>query len=129
MVQKSNQQFTAPRLELRWTAFFVAILTFSIGSATPAQASSVSGVTVTTVLTTAGGTVYLTHAGTRTGIPSCGSTFTNRFAFNASTPAGQALLSTLLTAYAMQKTVGFVGAGACTTTTDTEDLNYINVGP
>jgi hypothetical protein len=129
MVSKIYRRFGASGRRLRPVVLCSAIAAFYIGASSAAQASSVGGVTITTVLTTNGNTVYFTHSGTRTGVPSCGTTYTNRFAFNAGTPAGQALLSTLLTAYSMQKNVSIVGTGACTTTTDTEDVSYILVGP
>lgn len=82
------------------------------------------------------GTLYQVHfmnngvviayiTGTRTGAPTC-ATITNRFAVDATTPAGKVLLAGLLASHATKTPVRIVGTGTCTAWGDTETINYMN---
>jgi hypothetical protein len=56
----------------------------------------------------------------------CG-TIAKRWAINAKTPAGQAKLALLLTAYSLGKQVEVRGANSCNDWPDTESVDYILV--
>lgn len=109
-------------------ASLAALLFSSLG--TTAQASTTGPSYVTSILSTASGYVYFMVQGSRSAPPSCGATFSTRFAFNVTTPGGQALLSTLLTAAAAHKSVVVAGTGACDAGPgDTEGVSYIDMTP
>jgi hypothetical protein len=64
----------------------------------------------------------------RTALPACqGPGLNDRWAFDGSTPAGQAKLSALLSAYAMQKKLVVIGKGTCPDWGDTESVNWMRV--
>ncbi len=109
----------------KWT-IALALITASISFS--AKASTVSAVYVTSILPNASGTVYFTHTSTRSGVPSCGAINANRFAFDATTPGGQVMLSTLLTAFAAHKPLSIVGSTTCAApVSDTEGVSYFTV--
>lgn len=106
----------------KWLVAFVALGALAGGSA---QASNTAPVIVMSITPTNYGMVYFTHAGTRTQIPSCGAASNSRYAFSVATPGGQAMLSTLLTAFATHKPVTIVGTSACDQAApDTESAAY-----
>ncbi len=100
------------------------------GSAQVAQASDLSNYeSIGEVLVLNGGVVlFFTGNSSRSAPPAC-HTMTGRWAFDASTPAGQAKLSALMTAYAMKKKVKVLGLSTCNVWGDTETMNYIVLEP
>ena len=73
-----------------------------------------------------GGPALVFTTGTRDTPPACSNpAYPGRFAFDASTPAGQALLSTLLTARAQNEVVSIFGTGTCSVIGDTETVGAI----
>lgn len=100
--------------------FLMALPLLFIG--TNAGASTTNYGYVTAFLQ-AGGVVMFYQDGDRSGAPSCqGADVPKRWAFDASTGAGHAMLSILLTAYAQHRTVKIVGTGACSVQGDTETV-------
>ncbi len=100
-----------------------ALLTLT---AAPAASSSADYGFVSSVYATASGAILFHTSGVKDGAsPSCGAAIPSRFAIDASTVAGQAAASTLLTAYAMGKKVMVSGSGACTIWGDTETIHFI----
>ena len=74
------------------------------------------------------GVVLVYSSGVRTGTqPSCVTSPSNRFAFDATTPAGKAQLAGILAAYASGKIVEIVGAGNCSAYSDSESLSFFHV--
>lgn len=71
------------------------------------------------------GVAFIWHNGTRSTPPSCDTQ--GRFAFNVTTPAGQAALAGILTAFASHKPVVITGTGACTDWSDSETMQYFSV--
>ena len=71
------------------------------------------------------GTVLFHLTGSRTSMPAC-ATMAGRWAFDGTTPAGQAKLAFLLSAYAAQKSIVIYGANACPDWGDTETVNYFH---
>jgi hypothetical protein len=71
------------------------------------------------------GVAFFWHNGTRSTPPACDTQ--GRFAFNVTTPVGQAALSGLLTAFASHKPVAITGTGACTDWSDSETMQYFSV--
>jgi hypothetical protein len=70
------------------------------------------------------GIVLFSHSGARTTAPGC-SAFPARWSLDASTQAGQAALSVLLTAHSLHEPIRIVGPGTCFDWNDTEAANYI----
>ena len=104
----------------------VTVLALAAFVAVPAQASNTTPVYVTSVTPTSYNWVYLTHTGSRGQVPGCGAATANRYAFSVATSGGQAMLSTLLTAFAAHKPVTIVGTGACDAAApDTESVAYL----
>jgi hypothetical protein len=73
------------------------------------------------------GKVLFTHSGARSGQPACATTQLTRWAFDANTPAGQAQLSVLMTAYVTGKTITVSGSNACTDWGDSESVDYFYI--
>jgi len=70
------------------------------------------------------GIAFFNLAG-RSDVPSCATSYPNRWIVDATTPAGAALLSSVLTAYALGKTVNVQGSGDCRLGYSTEAVSYI----
>jgi len=74
------------------------------------------------------GIAFFYQGGTRTSIANCqGSTVQKRWAFNTNTLKGQAMLSTVLTAYATGKPVVVQGTGSCSDWADSETVEWIMI--
>src|SRR6185312_6800359 len=95
--------------------------------ATPVGASEAQTGTISNIFSTSNGALMFDTSGTRTAVPSCGSGNPTRYAIDASTTAGQAQASVLLTAYTLHKQIYVYGTGACTIWGDTETVNWISV--
>ena len=91
-----------------------------------AHASDTVGAgTVHNVYIMESGVVLFHLTGSRTSVPACGTYFPDRWAFDSTTPAGQAKLSFLMTVYASQKPIGIHGTSACSNWADTETVSYL----
>ena len=74
------------------------------------------------------GAVLFNLSGERTSPPACqGPTIPTRWAIDASTTTGQAMLAVFLSAAAQGRQLGIVGTGECTIEGDTETVNYFEV--
>ncbi|MDV6330603.1 hypothetical protein [Asticcacaulis sp. 201] len=75
------------------------------------------------------GAILFYTSGTRTNpLPACsGPGLQQRYALDASTTAGQAYASVLLTAYTLHKQISVHGTGTCTIWSDTETVMFFNV--
>lgn len=95
--------------------------------ASPAFASNADEGYITSVMPMRNGVVIFAHSGARTGAtPAChGAGY--GWTLNASTVAGQAQLSALLSAQARGKKIVVVGMGSCADWPDTEAANYFRV--
>lgn len=91
-----------------------------------AHASNADFGTISQFYGTNNGALMFSTSGTRTTAPSC-STNPQRFAIDASTTAGQAAASLVLTAYALHKQVYVVGTGTCSIWGDTETVLFIRM--
>lgn len=78
----------------------------------PAAASSAPAGHVSLIEVLNNGVVLFNHDGNRTALPGC-TTNLRRWAFDGATPAGQAKLAVLMSAYALNKRVVITGAAAC----------------
>lgn len=86
-----------------------------------ASASSASPGSIDIINPLAQGPVIFTHTGARTARPACATL--DRWAIDTSTNAGQALVASLLIAYAMSKQIIVNGTGACSAWGDTETVS------
>jgi hypothetical protein len=93
----------------------------------PAAASVSSGGFISHVIVEAG-KVFFSVSGSRNAVPAC-ATISGRWVFDASTPAGQAMMSGLLTFEARGIQVSVVGTGGCADWGDTESVFYIEELP
>lgn len=95
--------------------------------ASPAAASDAGAGYITNVMPMRNGVVIFQHSGARTGTtPACHGPGYG-WTLNASTVAGQAQLSALLSAYALHKPIVIIGIGACADWPDTEAMNYFRI--
>ena len=101
--------------------FFLCLL-FS-GAA--AQASNAGPGVVHNLFIMENGVVLFHLTGSRTSLPTCGAYFPTRWAFDSTTPAGQAKLSFLMTVYASQKPIAVYGTSTCPNWGDTEAVSYL----
>jgi len=75
-----------------------------------------------------GALLFSTKSGNaRSNLPACASTTSERWAIDASTPAGQAAAAVLLTAWTQHKRVWVTGKGVCTIWGDTETIEHFLV--
>lgn len=91
--------------------------------AAPALASEASMGTVYGVLAHDTGNAFFYQTGTRTARPACATE--DRWVFGITTPTGQAMMATLLTAYATGRNVTIQGTGVCSVWSDTETVQSI----
>ncbi len=89
-----------------------------------AAAGTAAAGRVTGILPTNAGAAFFNDDGARTGVPSCAQANTARWVVNDSTPAGQAMLSTLLTAYSLGRTITVTGTGTCDVDGSTETAAF-----
>ncbi len=90
-----------------------------------AQASEGSGGTVYFISVTVDGLVFFYQNGPRSTQPSCSSGQPKRWVFSGATPAGQAMLATLLSASATGAPVAVTGSNACNVVGDVEGGAWI----
>ena len=109
---------------MRKMIFAAAALAFF--AAMPASAGVSTNGYVTGFLTLGSNVVLVFTDGSRSGVPGCSSpSYPNRWAFDVTTPTGQAMLSILLTARATHEPVAFHGTGTCSLVGDAETLSLI----
>jgi hypothetical protein len=95
--------------------------------ASPAFASNAGEGYITSIMPMRNGVVIFDHSAVRSGAtPACHGAG-NGWTLNASTVAGQAQLSTLLSAQARGKKIVIIGLGNCSDWGDTEAANYFRV--
>lgn len=101
----------------------MAVFVAGLVLAPAAQASNAGWGYVSYVTPTADGYVYFQQSGARPGLPSCANTAQpQRWGFNASTPAGQARLAVLLSAFGLHKQIYIYGSGSCNDATELVDF-------
>lgn len=90
-----------------------------------AYASTAQPGYISQIFAMANGVVMFSSSGARSTPPGCQSAgVSQRWAIDATTPAGQAKVAALLTAYSLRKQIQIVGTGACPNWSDTETLDY-----
>lgn len=93
-------------------AFLSASLLWISGLAS-AEASAATGVRITHIIPNRAGIVAVYLDTARVGLPACAGTTSVTFEFDATTPAGQAMLSGLLVAFSGNFPIDAVGTGTC----------------
>ena len=93
-------------------------------SGTVAQASDAGPGLVHNLYVMENGVVLFHLTGARTSPPTCGAPYPARWAFDSTTPTGQAKMSLLLTAYSSQKPVAIHGTSTCPHWGDTESVSH-----
>jgi len=108
---------------LGWMIFLATLATASASQASNADWGYVSYIT-----TTDDGYTYFQLSGARIGaLPGCANPAQpNRWGFNAATPAGQARMATLLSAFGMHKQLYIYGSGTCNDAT--EIISFFHTG-
>ena len=94
-------------------------------TSTSAIAGSQTGLVTSAISATPDGKTIFSMTGTHTSNPACSTT--SRWAFDNTTPSGQAVLSQVLSAISMGRTLQVVGTGACTNWADSEDARYVYI--
>jgi hypothetical protein len=101
----------------------------AVSCCSPASATTATG-TISYIHVMSNGVVLFLMSNSRTGLPTCAAaTDPTRFAFNATTAAGQARLSVIMTAYVANKTVTVHGTDACGDWGDTESVDWFHTAP
>lgn len=95
-------------------------------SATASYASQVQDVYITDITMLQNGVALFNTSATAPGLPSCAPT--GRWTIDGSTPAGQARLSALLSAFLAGRRVSVMGTGDCSVWWDSENVDYLVVG-
>jgi hypothetical protein len=95
-----------------------AIFRANAGSASP-------GIIINPYFTPTG-TVLVTTDASQSAAPAC-ATVPNRWAIDATTPAGKLQATAVLTAYAMGKRIAIWGTGTCSVWGDTEGVSLLQV--
>lgn len=72
------------------------------------------------------GVVIAYVEGTRANVPACAAVESQRFAVNATTPAGRTQLAGLLVAYSADRQVNIFGTGTCSAWGDTETIEFFH---
>lgn len=90
-----------------------------------ADASGASMGYIIGVQPAAPGGLFFRQTGSRSTRPSCATI--DRWVINVSTPEGQTMAATLLTAYSLHKRISVTGTGGCATWGDTETVLYFAV--
>ena len=98
-----------------------AVSAAMLTTVSPAQASTSAAGTISNVLVEQG-KVFFHQSGSRTATPACATVY-NRWVFDASTPAGQAMMSALLTFEARGVQIVVTGTAACADWGDTESVS------
>jgi hypothetical protein len=102
----------------------IAVISASVlALSAPAQASNTSAGTISGVIVV-NGKVFFNLSGTRSTPPAC-ATETTRWVFDATSPAGQALMAAVLTFEARSKQISVIGTNTCPDWFDTETAQYI----
>jgi hypothetical protein len=73
------------------------------------------------------GVVIVYTSGARTGTPSCGLTYPDRFAFDSTTAAGKSQWAGILAAFLAGKSVSIAGANSCLVSNGSETLSYFYI--
>lgn len=71
--------------------------------------------------------VLFEQSGSRSNVPGCGANLPTRWAFDPTTPIGQSMMATVLTAEALHKQVTISGSGDCSVHYDTETAHYLTM--
>ena len=109
------------RKRMVWLVVGVALIA---GAASPAWATGGAATgQIINVTVNSSGIVFFSSTGTHNNQPACATT--GRFAFSATTTAGQATLALLLSVYGLGRTVFVQGTGACDVASDSETVQYI----
>ena len=111
---------------MRFAKTFAAAVALLCASG--ASASITTAGYVTDVYGMSQGVVLFNSSGSRTATPSCqGSSVPQRWAFDVTTPAGQARLAQLLTAFSLHKQILVYGTSACGSWVDSESVDFFIV--
>ncbi|HWW24892.1 MAG TPA: hypothetical protein VNZ85_03240 [Caulobacter sp.] len=104
----------------------VLVATLPIGSGANASVSTSAKIYYVTV-TPSGVAYFFQDGANRTGVPACAANFPTRWAFSTQTSAGQAVLATVLSAYATGKPLIVAGNSTCDVVGDTESISYLYI--
>lgn len=104
-----------------------AALAASQFAGSPASASDAGPGVIHNIYVMDNGVVLFHLTDDRTTLPAFGTPNPSRWAFDSTTPAGQAKLSFLLTTYTSQKPIAIHGTAACPHWADTETVSHFMI--
>ena len=107
---------------IRKLSRFLGVAALAFGGSPSFAQSNVEPVKITRIANNSEGSTFLrvSQRAPYSGSPSCAVAGSGwDFTFNASTPAGQAMLSVALSAYLNDKSIRVVGTGTCASSTET----------
>jgi hypothetical protein len=116
------------RMKLLPLAALAAVLAAALPIGSGANASvSTSGKIYNITVTPSGVAYFYLEGPNRTGVPACATNFQTRWSFSTQTSAGQAVLATVLSAYATGKPLVVAGNSTCDVAGDTESVSYLYI--
>jgi hypothetical protein len=89
------------------------VCAFVMAGIAPARAGTQSETNIFQLVPGTGAFAFLMTGGTRASVPSCASANPNSWVVDVSTPQGQALAASIMTAFATGKKIYIQGTGAC----------------
>ena len=101
----------------------VWLLLGALTTASPASASTTGYGYVSQILVTNVGVVMFSFNGDRINRPAC-ATNAGLWSFDGATPAGQAKLALLMSAYGLNKKINIVGLNTCPQVSSVESVDY-----
>jgi hypothetical protein len=111
--------WSSPLIRVLRILSFLAAAVFSSG----AIAGSADEGVVIQVFSVYNGRLLFSHSGTTHNRPACA---TSGWAIDGTTPAGQMMVASLLTAIAQGRRISIIGTGACDLWGDSETVYYFN---
>jgi hypothetical protein len=97
---------------MKTVSSFIAIILTSI-TGFQAHAGTAIDVTISQLVPGMAGFTFIAAAGTRTAVPACAITLPNTWAIDVTTPQGQAIAASIITAFSTRKKVYIGGLGTC----------------
>jgi hypothetical protein len=91
----------------------------------PAHAGTSAAGQVSNILSNRVGRLFFEVSGSRAGQPSCA--IHTRWVIDTTSPAGQSVAATLLSAYGLGRNVMVAGTGECGLWGDTESVDYLQI--
>jgi hypothetical protein len=102
-----------------------AALAACLAVCSPAHAGTSAPGPISNILSNSSGRLFFEIGGARAGQPACA--IHGRWVMDTTSPAGQSMAATLLSAFGLGKSVFVAGTGECGLWGDTESVDYLQI--